>query len=253
MNDAAPAGIGHNAPPLAEQLTEETAALRQRAEALIASVNASRIDSPESAAQVTTLGGMLKDARDRAEAARKERAQPFDDGKTAVQRAFKQAIIDPLDEAMTACRRMLDTWRAQLAEAAAAERRQRAAEAAEAQRAAEEAEAKRLAAERAGDTGAALRAEVAALQAADRAEKLASDAGTIRPEAMIRTAAGSASAQTQRVATVVNIGLCLRWMIENHSAALIEAITPIVGRLTRAKVEIPGVEVAEVAPTRFRR
>lgn len=253
MNDVSPAGIGHNAPPFAEQLVDETAALRERAAALIESVKASHISSPETAAAVTTLGGMLKDARDKAEVARKERAQPFDDGKVAVQRAFKQAIIDPLDEAMAACRKMLDAWRMQLAAAAEAERRKRDAEAAEARRAADEAEQKRIEAEKAGDPAAAIKAEMEHLQAAERAERLASDEGTIRPDAMIRTAVGSAGTATERVPTVTNIGLCLRWLIENQSTTLIEAITPLIARLTRAKVAIPGVEVKEVLSTRLRR
>jgi len=234
-------------------LAENTKPLRERAEALIASVNAARIDSPETAAQVTTLGGMLRDLREKAEAARKESARPFDDGKAAVQLAYARGILDPLDAAMTACRKMLDAWRAQLDAAAAAERRKRDEEAAEARRVAEDAEQRQRDAEAAGDPGAAIKAEMEAMQAAERAEKLASDAGTIRPSEPIRTQTGMASAATTRVPTVTNIGLCLRWMLENQSAALIEAISPLVARLTRAKVEIPGVEVKEVAATRFRR
>lgn len=252
MNDIAP-GIGHNAPPLADIIAEETKPLRERADALITSVNNSKIDSPESAAQVATLGNMLRDHREAVETARKAAAKPYDDGKALVQSAYARGILDPLDAAMAACRKMLDAWRDHLSALAAAEQRKRDAEAAEARRVAEEAEKARRDAEAAGDAGAAIKAEMEALQAAERAEKLETGEGAIRPEAMIRTQAGSAGTSTQRVPVVTNIGLCLRWLIENHSAALLETLAPLIARLTRAKMTIPGVEVQEVATTRFRR
>ena len=255
-DDQAPpdVGIGHNAPPLAETLSEESKPLRDRAQALIANVAASRIDSPETAEAVTTLAGMLADVRTKAETARKAAAEPFDAGKAAVQAAYARGIIDPLDAALTTCRKMLDAWRSHLAQQAQAEAAKRAAEAAEARRLAEEAESKKIELESAGDTAGALAAELRQLQAEETAEKLASDEGTIiRPDAMIRTQVGSAASTTTRVPTVTNIGLVLRYLMTEQGTSLIEAITPIIARLTRAKVTIPGVEVKEVSATRFRR
>jgi tetratricopeptide (TPR) repeat protein len=262
VNDLAP-GIGHNSPPeptIADVVTAWEAAtilaagsFRERAEALIASVNASKIDSPETAAQVATLGNMIRDHREAVESARKAAAKPFDDGKATVQLAYARGILDPLDAAIAACRKMLDAWRAKLAAQAAAEQRDRDAEAAEARRAAEEAEKARQTAQAAGDAGGAIRAEMEALKAAERAEKLETGEGAIRPEAMIRTNAGSAGTATQRVPVVTNIGQCLVWMIENQGQALLEAINPLIWRAIRAKMTIPGVEVSEVATTRFRR
>ena len=83
MNDATPIepGIGHNLPPLAEQLAEEVASFRERRDALLESLRNSKIASPEDAAAVTTLGGMFKELRDRVETARKAAAEPFDTGK----------------------------------------------------------------------------------------------------------------------------------------------------------------------------
>lgn len=246
-------GDNSNRAPLAEILAEEAKPLRDRAEALIASVNAALIDSPETAAAVTTLGGMLSDLRARAETARKEHAKPFDDGKTAVQQAFARDVIQPIDLGIAACCKMVDAWRAALDAEAAAERRKRDAEAAAARRAAEDAERAKAAAEAAGDTGAAISAEIKQMQAEERATRLESDAGTIRPHEAIRTQAGMASTTTTRVPTVTDLQKCLRYLAKNQSVALIEAITPIIGRLTRAKVDIPGVEVHEVGSTRFRR
>lgn len=252
MNDIAP-GIGHNRPDLAESLAEETKPFRERADALITSVNNSKIDSPETAAQVTTLGNLLATHRADVETARKEAAKPFDDGKATVQTVYARGILDPLDRAIGACRRMLDAWRDQQTALAVAEQRKRDAEAAEARRVAEEADRARREAEAAGDPAAALKAEMEAMQAAERAEKLESGEGTIRPDQMIRSQAGSASTATQRVPVVTNIGECLAWLIVNQPTALIESITPIIARLIRAKMTIPGVETREVATTRFRR
>jgi hypothetical protein len=148
---------------------------------------------------------------------------------------------------------MIDSWRKRLEAQEAAEKRKRDEEAAAAQRAADEAQRKKEEAQATGDVSAAIKAEVEEVQARDRAEALSGAPGTIRPDATIRTQAGSAGTATQRVPVVTNIGLCLRWMIENQSAALIEAITPLIGRLVRAKVTIPGVEVQTSQSTRFRR
>jgi hypothetical protein len=109
--------IGGNQPPLGELLSEETRPFRERATALIENVNQSRIDSPETAAQVTQLGGMLADLKATVEEARKARAKPFDEGKAAVQSAFKRDIIDTIDTAMNVCRKMLQNQPAALLEA----------------------------------------------------------------------------------------------------------------------------------------
>jgi hypothetical protein len=237
-------GLGHNLPPLAEQLAEETAPFRERATALIQSVNDSRIDSAETEMAVTTLGTMLRDLREKVEEARKARAKPVDEQKDAIQAAFKRAIIDPVDQAMNQCRRMLDAYRA-------AEQKRAAEEAAKAQREAEEAARQAEQARAAGDIGAAIKAEMAEVQARDRAGA-ATDAA-IRPDTMVRVQSGAAVAATQRVPVVVDIGACLRWLIVHQGPALVEAITPMIARLVRAKVSIPGVEVETRQVTQFRR
>jgi hypothetical protein len=247
-------GPGHNSPPtFAEELAAEVKPFRDRADALIDSLSKSKIDGPENAAAVTTLGNMLADLRAKVEAARKVRAEPFDDGKKAVQTAFKAGLIDPLDAASETARKMVDEWRRKLEADAAAERRKRDEEAAAAQRAADEAERKKQEAEKVGDIGATIKAEMEELQARDRAAVLSSDEGTIRPDAMIRGAGGGAAATTTRVPVITNIGECLAWMLVNQRQALVDAITPIIGKMVRAKVDIPGVEVKEETSTRFRR
>lgn len=254
MNDiaTAPALLSNN-PPLAETLTEDTLALRQRRDALLASVAASHIETPENAASVTTLGGMLQDLRVKAEEARKAAAKPFDEGKAAVQTAYAREILDPLDKALRQCRAMLDQWRERLATIEREEQSKRDAEAAIARAAAEEAERRRLEAQTAGDTGAAIKAEIEEVQARDRAAALEADQGTIRPSEPIRTQTGTATAATQRVPVVTNLRTAFTWLAKNQGAALIEAITPLIARLVRAKVTIPGVEVREETTTRFRR
>lgn len=250
LSDAAPLS---NNPPLAELLAEEAAPHRARADALIASLNASKIETPEHAAAVTSLGAMLADLRSKVELARKTRAEPFDQGKAEVQRVFKAGLIDVIDEAMSTARGMIDAWRRALDAQRAAEQRRRDEDAAKARAAAEEAERRKQEAAATGDTGAAIRAEMEEVQARDRAAALESDQGVIRPADPIRSHAGMATAQTQRVAVVKDLKKALAWLAKNQTVALIEAITPLVARLSRAKVEIPGVEVEEQQRTQFRR
>jgi hypothetical protein len=252
MNDIAP-GIGHNAPPLADILTEETKPLRERADALITSVNNSHIDSPESAAAVATLGNIIRGHREAVEAARKAAAQPYDDGKALVQATYARGILDPLDAAMAACRKMLDAWRMQLAAEAAAERRKRDAEAAEARRVAEEAESKKIELEAAGDTSGALAAELRQLQAEEHAEKLTAGEGAIRPEAAIRTQAGMAGTATTVTGKIENIGSFLAWLIRNDPKWLSEILQPRADRLMRSGLSVDGVARVETSSTRFRR
>lgn len=257
MNDIAPTGnLSHdpsNAPPLAELITEETAEFRTKRDALLQSLRDSKIGNAEDAAQVTTLGVLLKELRDRVEAARKARAEPFDQGKATVQRIFKADIIDALDAAMTNARNMLNAYRRQQEAAAEAERRKRDEEAAAARAAAEKLAQDKRDAEAAGDPNAALKAELAEIQARDRAEALESDEGVIRPDAVLHTQVGAAISTTRRVPVVTNIGACLKWLLTNQPGALLEAIAPLLGRLTRAKVVIPGVDVRDEQGTSFRR
>lgn len=253
MNDLAPTLSNQANAPLGELLAEETAAFRERAAALIEGAKASKIDSVTDAEAVTTLGNLMAELKGRVDEARVARARPFDEGKAAVQRAFAREIIDPLTAAMGLCKTMLDAWRRRLAQEAEAERRRNEAAAAEAQRAAEEAERKRLEAQQVGDTGAAIKAELEEIQARDRAEALTKGEGAILPDRMIRTQVGSALSRTERKPVVTDIGEMLVWMIVNQPAPLLEALSPLIARLVRAKVDIPGVRVEEVESTSFRR
>jgi hypothetical protein len=257
MNDIAPAGnLTHdlsNAPPLAEQIAEDTKPLIERRDTLLQSLRDSHIANAEDAAAVTSLGVLLKDLRDKVEAARKEAARPFDEGKATVQRLYARDLLDPLDAAMTQARNMLNSWRRQQEAAAEAERRKRDEEAAAARAAAEKLAQDKRDAEAAGDPNAALKAELAEIQARDRAEALESDEGVIRPDAVLHTQVGAAISTTRRVPVVTNIGACLKWLLTNQPGALLEAIAPLLGRLTRAKVVIPGVDVRDEQGTSFRR
>lgn len=258
MNDIAPAGnLTHdpstNAPPLAEQIAEDVKPFIERRDTLLQSLRDSKIASAEDASKVTTLGVMLKDLRDKVEASRKEAARPFDEGKATVQRLYKAEIIDQLDAAMTQARNMIKAYRRQEEAKAEAERRKRDEEAAAARAAAEKLAEEKRQAEAAGDPGAALKAELAEIQARDRAEALEGDEGTIRPDSMIHVQVGAAVSTTRKKAVVTNLGSCLRWMIQNQPGPLLEAISPVLNRVVRSGVMIPGVEIEIESGTSFRR
>lgn len=253
MNAIAPAGIGDNRAPLAEEIADETAPFRERRDALLKSVNDSKIASPEDAAQVTTLGNMLKELFDKVEVARKARAEPFDTGKAAVQRAFKAEILDALSAGMTQARQMIDAWRRQQERDAEAERRRRAEEAAAAQAAADKLAQQKRDAEMAGDSGAALKAEIAEVQARDRAEALNSDQGVIRPGEIIHTSTGAAITSKQVTGKIDNIGLFLAWLIRNDAKWLSETLQPRADRHIRSGLSVDGVSRVETQGTRFRR
>lgn len=245
-------GPGHNAPPLGEVLTEEARPHRERLTALLDSLNASRIDSDATSEAVATLGGMLRELREKVEADRKARAKPFDDGKAAVQTTFARGLLDPIDAAMETARKMIDAWRAVQRAAAEAERKRQADLAAEAQRQADDAAKAKEAAEAKGDLGAAISAEIAEVQARERAERLAVGEGIVRPNEPIRTHAGSATATTQKQVEITNTLHCTRWLLKMQGPALKEAIGPLVAKLARAGMDIPGVSVTAVQKTQFR-
>lgn len=258
MNDAAPpreAVIGDNSgaePSYAEQMLAGSLPQRDRATLLIEALNDSSIDSPETLDAVTTLGNLIAAHKGAMDATRKELKKPWDDGAAAVQGAY-QPTIKLLDDAVEVAKGMIDGWNAHLAALAREEQRKRDEEAAAARRVAEEAQAKQREAEAAGDTKGALDAELAALQATEAAKKIDTAPPTVQPGAMIRTQAGSAGARTERVPVIDDLRKCVAALHKGHRQALLDAVKPVVDRLTRAKVPLDGVSVVEQQKTVFRR
>lgn len=200
-------GIGDNAPPLAELLVDETAALKQRSDDLIAGAARCTVTDEDSAKRATQLAGMMKDHGAKIETAREERKRPFLEGGRTVDAHFaalKTPLVgnDPkgkLGGAAAEVVARIDTWRREEERKAAAERarlEEEARVAREAQAAAERAqreaeEASRRAAE---EAAASIRAaEEAARRAGDQAaaekarrERAEADAKREREEAAER-------------------------------------------------------------------
>jgi uncharacterized membrane protein YqiK len=190
-------GIGHNNPPLAEMLVEETADLSKRAADLLAGAARATVTDRETAEKATLLVGIMKAFGAKVEELRDARKKPFWDAGKMVDAHFKAlrskvvgedpnklggeaariaGLVDQFrrdEEARAAAerRRLEDEARAEREKAEAAARAQREAE--ERERLAAEESARKIreaeaAARRAGN--AATQAEVARLQQAAAAE-----------------------------------------------------------------------------------
>lgn len=242
-------GIGGNAPPLDELLSDETTADRKRMTELVEAANNAVIKNGEDQQRVTTLAAMIGTHSTKVEADRVARKKPFDDMAATVQRIYK-AILDPLAQARTRLRTLNDAYEAEQERAREAERRRLAEEEERQRKAAEEAERKAEEAKAAGQSG--LKAELAAIQARDAAEAAARAREEVRA-APVRTDIGMASQSTVRSFVIDDLTLCLRYLVRNQKVAVTEAIEPIVRRLGRAKVDIPGVRIVEQKLTRFGR
>ena len=243
-------GIGGNNPPLAESLADETAADRARMLELVAGANAAVIKSPADQARVTTLAGLIGTHYTEVEAKRVLRKAPFDEGAKAVQAAYKQAILDPLDAAKTRLRTLNDDYEREQERLRNAERRRLAEEEERQRREAEDAARKAVEAVTQGRSG--LAAELAAIEARDRADAAARAREAVRA-APVRTDMGTASQTTVRTFVIDDLMKVWRYLNKSHKAALIEQLQPLVDRLGRAKITIPGVLVQESKSTRFGR
>ncbi len=245
---AAP-GIGHNNPPLDEVLADEIKADAARMTELVTAANNAQIANGEQQKQVATLAGLIGSHWTDVEAKRKARKQEFDQGALAVQRAYKP-VLDPLAAARDRLRALNDNYEAEQDRLREAERRRLAAAEEAKRREAEEAQAKADAAKAQGKSG--LAAELAAIQAQDEADAAAREREQVRA-APVRTDVGSASRSTVTSYAIEDLTACLGYLRKTQRAALLEHIQPLVNRLGRAKVLMPGVKVVEQKHTRFGR
>lgn len=227
MNEISPvtAGIGHNLPPLADLLVEETAELKQRAQDLAAAVGRAAVTDDDTAGKGALLVKMITTHRKDIDAARVTAKEPHLANCRTVDIHFKdldsilattdskgKVLCGPLADMMG----KLDTYRREQERKAAEERRRleeearkqrEAAEAAEcarreaeAQAAREAAEAARKIAEAEAEARRAGDAEAAAIAAKARAEEEVRQAQARQEALAAELAAKKAQEQAEELA-----------------------------------------------------
>lgn len=242
--------IGGNTPPLSEVLAEEFSADKERMTELVDAANSyDAVTNSETMQRVTTLAGLLRAHYDDVEIKRKARKKPYDDGASAVQNAANP-ILHPLTAALARLRTICDAYNAEQDRLRDAERRRLAEEEDKKRREAEEAQAKADAAKAEGKSG--LSAELAAVKARDDADA-AARARTQVVAPIIRTDVGKASRTTVTTYEIDDLTKVAAYLRQTQRAALIEAIQPLVNRLGRAGIVVPGVKVNTAQQTRFGR
>jgi len=109
-------GIGHNQGPVEltpfEKATNVIDGLYTEAEGWL---DGEPIDNQAMADGVSELLNLLRDAKKRADDARKTEAKPFDDGKKEVQARYKP-LLDKADRAADVCKKALVPWLRKLEE-----------------------------------------------------------------------------------------------------------------------------------------
>jgi hypothetical protein len=238
----------NNPPSLAEELAEETQADAEQAAKLVAATAKSHIVDAGTQSQATVLANLLRAHFKAVDGRRDARKRPFDNDSKVVQAAFK-AILDPMDTAIEILRKMNDAWedkqeamrQAERDRIAAEERRQR-----------EEVEALERRAREAEEAGSSdIGAQLAAIKANEDADALARRREAVRPE-MVRTDVGTSSRAMVREFVIDDPRKLLSYLLRANKAELITLLQPMVDRLGRARVAMPGVTVKEVPKTRFR-
>jgi hypothetical protein len=250
VNTLARPGIGHNNPPLAESLADELATDKARAAELIEAATESQIASDDDAAKVTSLIGLIRAHEKKLDGDREQRKRPFLESCRIVDATYA-AVIRPLSLARAGADgrgglgAMLTVWQRKREAEAAAER---ARIEDERRRQEEEAERARRAAEAAKANGSgSLSAELEAIAARERADDLARQAETIRPEP-IRTSVGAATMRREIAFEIVDIRKALGWLVKNRGNEITQAARTIIGKhlaslgvdAVERGVEIPG-------------
>lgn len=231
INELARPGIGHNAPPLSEQLVEELERDATRTDELVAAAQSSRIASDDDAAKVTTLIALLRNHEKALDGAREQRKRPFLESCRIVDSAYA-AIIRPLVIARTGDGKggltgMLTQWQRKREDEARQERERIAAEQ---RRREEEAERARQEAEAAKASGAgSIQDELAAIAAEEEARRLRHQAETIRPEP-IRTAVGNATMRREIAFDIIDLRKALGWLVKHRNGDITQAARTIVGK-----------------------
>lgn len=274
MNELSPiAGIGHNLPPLSDQLVEETEALKQRAEDLAGAVSRAAVSDDETAGKATLLAKMITTHRGDIDKARIARKEPFLEGGRAVDSHFKsidsllaqvdgkgKVIGGPLADLMG----KIDAYRREQERKAAEERRRLEEEARKQREAAEAAERARREAEQAAAAAqseaeaakareAALAAELESRKAAEQAAAAAQQAEQTAATQIDSGFGAKAHGRKVRTAVITDWTAAGKHAWGLNPDALKEAIQKIYDAQVRAGVKsLPGAHIDETTETRIR-
>jgi len=262
MNEMSPAPMGHNLPPLADLLVEETEALKDRAAELAAAVGRAHVSDDDTAGKAVMLAKMITTHRADIDKARVVRKEPFLEGGRTVDAHFKgiDGLLAQVDGKgkviggpLAALLKMLDDYRAKKEAEAAAERRRLQDEARKQQEAAEEAERARQEALQAGNAQAAMDAEVKALQAQAATETLATQAAATQAQTIDSGVGAKAFGRKTYRAEITDLKAALKHAISVDKAAIEAAVQGVYDRQVRAGVrELPGAIVRETTTTSIR-
>jgi len=246
-------GIGHNRPPLAEQLVEEVSPFTAAAGELLEVAGTAVIIDEISAAKIVDLVGKIRDVEEQLTARRAELKKPYQDAIKLIDTAFVSAIT-PLAVARVGTDgrgglRGMQTAYENKREAEAEAQRRRLAE--EQRKREEEAAAARRAAEEQAAAGkSTVKQDLAALAAEDEAAALERQARATRP-APIRGQLGQVAMTRSITFKITDLPLLLRWMLKQPlKASLEQSCRTIMGTYLRGLgvdavergVAIPGVE-----------
>lgn len=229
MPDTMLAGIGHNNPPLHELLAEETASLRERAEALTAAAGRAFVEDGETAQRATLLAAQVKAHIKAVDAAREARKAPFLEGERTVDAHFG-AIKKALDDAAAKVTAMINAYLQAEKRKADAERK----------RLEEAARAAALEAAKTGDIEAELTAQMRASDAAS----LAAQAKAVEKPTVVSDYGVKANLRTVWRSEVEDPKKVFAHLLKVDAAGIAAALADMVAKQVRAGVrEIPGTRI----------
>ena len=274
VNDLAP-GIGHNLPPLQEQLVDETVEIEKRAADLVGSADRAIVTDRTTAEKATLLVGMMRDHLKVINEAREARKRPFLESGRTVDAHFNGIagrlatfdakgkvvggpmgiVADKVDKfrreeearAEAERRRLAEEARIEREKAEAAARAQREAEERAASAAREAEERIRRAEEEARRAGDRAAAEAAARARAEQ-EKVEADARRRRMEAELeaRRSADAAAALERRaeaaVAAPIDSGVGVKASARKTTVVMIDDL----GKAARHCLKVAEPEMREV-------
>jgi hypothetical protein len=268
-------GIGHNLPQLGEQLAEETAALRARADELVLNLKERAVvATPDDAEKMTLLLAMVREHYETINAARVERKAPYLRDGRIVDEHFSDLwapLVGPSPTQKFAGaygegHARLDAYRRRVEAEAYRERMRLVDEARKQREAAAEAERKRLAAEQAQraavDKAAAEKArrqraesELAARKAQDEAARLEARAEAATAPQIIHSGYGpKATRRAVFRVSIDDLSLALRHALRIDRHRIQEAVQEIYNKQLRAGVkELPGATIIEDSSTIVRK
>lgn len=256
LRERAPAGIGHNKPPLAEAIDIEVEPFRVRAAEVLELAGKARIIDADSARSVVDLGVKCKDIEDQIDAARLARSKPYRDAVALINGQFGEVaqrlkLAREGDSGSGGLRGMLRVWDDRERAAAAAEQARLREEQRQREAAAAEADRQARAAAEAGK--GQINAELAAARAREAADQAQRRAEAVRPEPL-RAHLGQVSRRREIVFKIVDLGAVLAWLVEqpgHRTKVETEVRTMIAGYLKSLGIEtvakgvaIPGIEAS---------